>query len=410
MFKSALLAACTLLGPSTLFASASTFIVDASGSGDFVDLPQATLFAAPGDVLLVMPGSYSSFYLDKGVTMLGLAGAQVSGDSTIADIPAQQRVVLGDLQLLTLSVVDCQGVVALEGLEIGGFLTAPQALGIVDCRDVRVHDCLIEVNKRAVTSERTPSGPPTRVELSECSLRGGTELPAFHQLGGRAHLSSTNAKGGNGHNDFYACDIFGSGHAGEGAPGVHSVSAGMPSTTSIVIAGRVQHILEGGDGGDGGQCLCDGHSGPGALFEGSEARLSGVTVQLGHVFCPIPPGPTPIMGAVTVPSQADPVLELAGTPVAGQSIQFVIHGAPGGNVRLHLGRTPILVPVPSGRIEKLVSSERVFALNNLPVSGSITKNVLIPGNLPTGFTFWAQAEVVVNGQSYRTNSIPALIR
>ena len=115
------------------------FVVDASGAGDFRDLPEAVAAAAPGDVVLVRPtGGYSGFVLEKGITIQGEAGANASctlpaaatlpcvlGSIEIRNVPAQQNAVVRSLVAdgrgvgdPTLIVEDCEGAVWIEDCHI----------------------------------------------------------------------------------------------------------------------------------------------------------------------------------------------------------------------------------------------------------------------------------------------------
>jgi hypothetical protein len=50
---------------------AETFTVDDNAPADFASIGTAVASVSPGDVLLVMPGTYDGFFLGKPLTILG---------------------------------------------------------------------------------------------------------------------------------------------------------------------------------------------------------------------------------------------------------------------------------------------------------------------------------------------------
>src|SRR4030095_14109515 len=50
-----------------------TWVVDDDGTGDFTSIDGAHPAASAGDVILVMPGTYSAFHLTKALTVIGPA-------------------------------------------------------------------------------------------------------------------------------------------------------------------------------------------------------------------------------------------------------------------------------------------------------------------------------------------------
>ena len=78
-------AAVLLLVPAAL---ANTYTVDAAGGGNFSDIQTAILASQPGDVLLVQPGTYSAFALDRGLTIIGYGNCGITGALSIAGLPS----------------------------------------------------------------------------------------------------------------------------------------------------------------------------------------------------------------------------------------------------------------------------------------------------------------------------------
>ena len=81
-----------LAGP---LARASTIVVDDNGGPgvQFTDIQPAVTAALPGDLIVVMPGSYSAFVLDKGLTLLASSGAIVSGTIGIQNVSSVKAMI-----------------------------------------------------------------------------------------------------------------------------------------------------------------------------------------------------------------------------------------------------------------------------------------------------------------------------
>src|SRR5262245_57101965 len=85
-------------------ALATTYVVDVHGGPgvDFTDLPAAVAAAQPGDVLRVMPGSYSPFTSAEGITILGYGGPTVNGELAVALLPPGPPFVLAGVSPTSL--------------------------------------------------------------------------------------------------------------------------------------------------------------------------------------------------------------------------------------------------------------------------------------------------------------------
>src|SRR5688572_32926121 len=89
------------LAPAAL---AHTWIVDQAGGpgSHFTDIPPAIAAASPGDVLIIRAGLYSSYTLDKGLTLLGESVATTkakytTGGTWIQNLPAGQLAIVAHL-------------------------------------------------------------------------------------------------------------------------------------------------------------------------------------------------------------------------------------------------------------------------------------------------------------------------
>lgn len=63
---------------------AKTLTVDASGSGDALNLQDAVHLAGDGDSILLLPGDYSGATVDKSLNISGQKGASLKGSLTVA--------------------------------------------------------------------------------------------------------------------------------------------------------------------------------------------------------------------------------------------------------------------------------------------------------------------------------------
>src|SRR5215475_8711759 len=112
---------CRLVGLALLLAAAAragTFTVDDDGPADFPSITAAIAAVAPGDVLLVMPGTYDAFVLDKPLTILGPgAGPRpvVLGQSSVT----ASSVTLAGLRLQALVLSGVTGHASVDDCLIG---------------------------------------------------------------------------------------------------------------------------------------------------------------------------------------------------------------------------------------------------------------------------------------------------
>jgi hypothetical protein len=74
-------------------ALATTYVVDDNGGPgvDFTTISAAVAAAQPGDLILVLDGTYSGFTLTKGLTVMGSGVVTVQGAIEIANVPAGIR-------------------------------------------------------------------------------------------------------------------------------------------------------------------------------------------------------------------------------------------------------------------------------------------------------------------------------
>lgn len=391
----------TLLAPWLLAspALAHTWIVDAAGGGDFLDLPPAIAAATSGDILLVMPGNYSAFTLDKALVILGQGpDVIVNGPPyavQLSEITSGVVAVLADLRFAscTASVVDCTVPVVVDSVS-GDAGAALPVFDVVGALDLRVRAIpLVEL-----TLQPGPGHVATRVEFAESELwgkagmngsewhpdgePGGSALAVF--AGARAHLYRSNLTGGDGGIGLPPWNID-----GEGGSGIV-----VFDSASVLVAGQARHVVAGGFEGHGYGPQAVGVSNGGAV------RISGVTTSgLGGA------------GAFELPDPPDPTLGILAPPKAGRVTTFRVHAAPGANVELLLGRKPGIVDVPGLAEDRLLVPSRTFQLGVVGASGALDFDFPLPASLPKGSTCFAQAKVTFAPSDWRySNSVPLVVR
>jgi len=225
----------------TVSAAAGTLTVGPAGTGaDFTELTTAVAAAAPGDVLLVAPGQYSStatVVVNKPLTILG-AGSDVTRVESLPAFPvldslplyvvglaAGEEVRIAGLGLHAASfggefatafvIENCVGPVVLADISTGaeGMIGDSPGLGqIRGSAQVVLDGCELRVLGGA---SNTPPTPALRIENSEvhingCVLRGGTQgtllsqgtehdgAPGILATSSVVRLSRTAVRGGDG--------------------------------------------------------------------------------------------------------------------------------------------------------------------------------------------------------------------
>ncbi len=401
-FSFSLFAALALATPSF----ANTYVVDQHGSGDFTDLPPAIAAALPGDVLLVLGGTYSGFTLDKRLAILGEAPflqIQIAGPVVIQHIYTGATTVLANVAVgSTLTVSDCARPIAFESVYTYDTLTVDA------CTDLRCSHCQFNGKSFEFTQDGHDALVITssRVELGSTTVTGGwggdqdLGLPCGFGGPGVRVLSSASQL------HCYRSTLNG---GTGGAPdcsfliqqpgGLGGTALEVQLGTSALIAGTSANGVFGGMGS------IDCHGGfvngaglqidPGAAARESSIVISSILDQ----------------GTLETPSPADPSLEALGPAQAGSTTKFVVHAMPGATVDLILGRNATIVPSGSSAEDLLVVQQRVFHLGAAGANGTATYSLPISASYPKGFSFFAQAKVTFSPSDVRyTNSAPLVVR
>ncbi|MCK6444866.1 MAG: hypothetical protein L6Q99_00595 [Planctomycetes bacterium] len=400
----ALLAPCVLATTLASPALAHTWIVDASGGGDFLDLPPAIAAATSGDVLLVMPGRYSGFTLDEQLVILGQGPTvAVTGPVLVDSVPPGALAVLAELSLTQSCTLNaCSGPVVLDSLSIA------ESLGVTDCTDVRVTRCALDgrPGSGGAGGFEAVRVSNSRIEFGECALNGGIGADGLSTAPGgdggpalllwdttaSAHVYRSHLTGGDGGDS----SPFFPGWGGNGGDGVLNDCGSIPPCGFVLLAGSLEHVITGGVGGS---AYDPGSNGAGVRSNG-ELRHSGVTISS-----------IVSTGQVTNPTPPDPTLHVLAPAVAGQVTTFRVHAEPGAQVELLLGRKPTIVDVPGLVEDLLVVKNRTFQLGVVGPSGVVGFNFPVPAGFAKGFTFFAQAKVTFpSGEPRYSNSVPLVVR
>ncbi len=299
---------CLLAAPPS--AGAATWVVDASGGGDFPSIHGAIAAVAAGDVLLVKAGTYAPFTLNKDLSILGDPNAlpTVTGVSLVSTNDA----LLAGLRFWLLDVAASSGVVVVDECETMG-----AGVGLDGCAwSMRIRNCAQVHVARSTVRGRVGDpfceGPGLVVESSTVTvtrsvLTGGDGWgDDFNGYAGRRALLVSGAShvivagsdlaGGNGGDPNIAI----SGQAGDGA-----AAARVSAPATLTARGHAGHEWIGGQGGFGGfpgQAASFAVEGTGTLvFSGVAATPAAFSPALASSF-PVPPEPFVDLTNTDVPS------------------------------------------------------------------------------------------------------------
>ena len=416
----------------TLSKGPQTWIVDVNGGpgADFLNISPAVTAASDGDLILVRPGNYSWFAVDKRLTVIGdPGGVTVVGTVEVQDAPGVVNLV--SLTLDSLNVRDCTETVILDEVSIldgQAIFIGPVGdwvVNIENSADVRFIDSTISGDRgHWHHGLRVES---SRVELVSSTVTGGSAwfdlsckpINGVAKFGGdgmqvagasRVHTSHSNLVGGDG--GAFACSFF-----YDAAPGGSGAVVSAPS--QILVTGG---SYTGGPGGSTGYYYCapggNGISGSGQLRRSNATWTRG----LGGVLSGAPNCANGVaVGIANVTATPDdPTLERIGLPVSGffgGSVKLRVRGDPGAKTRLFLGRQPhVAAPNPNIEVELLLEPLVTIDLGHIPSKGFVTYTLKLGPDLPSSFLFTgrqiiAQASCVYpGGELRRTNSVPLVLR
>lgn len=328
------------IAPLFLAALAGTFTVDDDGPADFADLPAAVAAVQAGDVLLVEPGSYTAFSLDKELVLLGPPGGplpRVAGISTVQGTPGFAIRGL-HFELLRLEQVSGRGL--LDGCRLGDFPGPPgpplgPALFAQDCAQLEVSRCvLIGPDSPTGFGQLGARVLGSTAAFTHCVLRGGTSSGVGLNGGdglvvaaaSTALVQGCSAKGGAGGPSFL-------GSTDAGGYGLVVVGSTMD------LRGSSSDTFEGGTD-DFGQV-----AGVRVSFSG-ELLWSGVSIVQG----------IEVLGATaTEVDPVEPYLRVDGQDGPGNLRRAKVYGTAGNPALLVAAAGPALAPwTPAGGSTELI--------------------------------------------------------
>lgn len=361
------------------------------GAGGFAQIGHALAIAAPGDLIVVQPGTYLPFDLYIGVRIVAPAGATVTptiGASFSSDlhVPAGQKAALVGLEFRTVS--SYPPAIAPVQLSVAGHavfadcqfqsVNADNEGSAVTCNgDVQFDRCLWRGLDDCLTVEGG------FVELNDCDLRGLWQVynqgpaHAIVALGGVVRVFSSTLRGSDG-----------------------DQSISCPGNAAIVLAPSARLLIADSTvtGGDGFYPSCTPP--PGIINQSTAAVLharSNITGGMGGVGWPpvITQGP-PFQGPALAAALAGGLGPVAG-PEVGSSYDVTVFGPIGCCAAIGMTfERELATPVSFATPIVHFSPGQVFAyqwgaigtpLPNWPAFGAMTVNVPLPGSA-FGLEFW----------------------
>ncbi len=326
---------------------ADVLVVDASGgaAGSYADISLALADASDGDILLVVPGQYPAFTVEKAVSIVTDAGGftRIDGAVLVRDLPPGGHVVLSGMRP------------AIVGGAAATFrMTVDPGAGSVLLRDV-----VLRTNDSSFPALRIRTG--NSVSLVDCVAVSPTP-----QGGGNPTISAS------------ASTLFLHGSVVRGGPGKSATfptpggNFGFPGAAGLSAFDCEVYVddstILGGDGGSAsiGNCHLDGNGGHAIVATGASARVvhreSTIVGGAGADSGPCPAAPdglpivmdlgtqTPVSGptrrlAVDTPVREGEAFTVTSTAVAGDLAWLALSfgAAPSYD---HPSKIPLVVAPP----------------------------------------------------------------
>lgn len=374
-------------------APAATWVVDDDGGhGVLPDIQVAVLAAAPEDVVLVMPGTYTAFFLDKELSIIGPAGGPrpvVKGWSSVVGAPA---VTLAGLHIHRLILEDVPGAARIDDCVLGLFdfhasTVESAVLEVLACGQLLVTRCVLDgshvaggsgaVGAASLGGTRAVfvgctlrSGPAPAADFGECGIGGH---PATVLLGGAAQFVGCQLAGGDG--GLTGCFSWPS--DGGSGDGLEAFGAELDL--------RGDSFLEAGFGPP----AWEGEVGEALHLHGGVAVLGGASLGLGGLLnqgaqLVQAPAPEPLL-RLHPEASAGPHFVVGSLELwspAAAPVLLLVSVVPGLAALPGLG-DPLWMPFPATAALWLPGGsswlDYEVRADDLPVGGTITLQALLPG-------------------------------
>ena len=302
-------------------AAAQTWTVDDDKPADFADLPAAIAAAAPGDVLLVQPGQYTAFLLDKELSILGPVGGERPSVAGLSRVQGATRFKLAALELDALEVIGVGGRGAIDDCRFGSSPSHLILLRVQDCGQLVVARSTVQ--SPGSVSFLFASSFGVHVENSTAAfvdtvIRGakGKNCPDYDD--GQGAVRAVNSELW-----FAGCDLI----AGNGGADGFCISCGGAGGDALVATDSTV-VLRGH-----GNQVDYGLGGTFAEPDGRHFVLQNSTVVYGPGLALSPPtlvvsdpGGTSTVIHAPVP---EPFLTIGGEDLPGSARELMLHGPAG---------------------------------------------------------------------------------
>ena len=413
-------------------AHAQTYVVSASGGGDFSDLQPAITSVPSGSVLRVRPGVYLPFVLqNKSLTILGDGGVVVR--ASIATIPAQtigpttpdQTLVIKNLHFedfppMHFRLTGLAGPAHFEDIRIGfsamgGGLSPGTPVTITNCANVHWLRCALAC--AGYSTQPSLGITSSHVELAHCSIKGLDASSSTYAVAGGVALQGTTSR-----LTLVSSTLLG----GHGAPpttfpyqtGRAGGSAVLISPGTVLHAYGAMTVLQGGVGGNG-QSM-GGNGGSGLEVSNSKAALVGVSpagAPGGSGATPGLPGAAIISDALSsvrsIPSLG-PSLTISGNVALGGNISIDLNANPLDVATLFVGQTPAYVMPPFWLTIGTMFVDPLFSCGafQIPASGRLSIPLQLPHWLPSNqlFSFQCATLSLALAEIWASNATSVVIR
>ncbi|MEW6747582.1 MAG: hypothetical protein AB1486_33035 [Planctomycetota bacterium] len=404
-----------------------TWIVAADGSGDFLVVQQAIDAASPGDLILVKPGSYPAFTVNKALTVVG-SGENETICGTIAAVGVPSgHVVIASMRALDENpfTADLSPNATLSvwkvSLEVPAYLQWPVGSALAEFKGAFLNNVIQLYDPAAQTGNAMD--PPEALQIvfsrnnfiSQCSFHawdlyewgswpGGSGILLWYDA--RAYIAETDSIGGRGAKGYLSDECYVSHKGGRGGAGILLERSDLPEygPCEAYIFGRPSNVILGGPGGIGDKVIsyCDiGEGGDGGIGiqvnpGGGYASYSGVVPQGGpggEGHPPGSPGP-PIWGNIDriVPPLPTSTMEGDGKP--GTTVTFSFHGTSGDQVSLVYSTLPDVLWLRAFEGHPLIASPAgvfgVVPIGTIDDSGTKSVSFTVPTDAAPGVALYVQ--------------------